>query len=89
MLINGTNLTVSNNNLSGDGTAMYLDSFSTVAPFTTPVVGSGNTVTGSSNGFQLFNPGSPTDRRRQPHHTMGRAQARNGSIAFEVVALDR
>ena len=43
----------------------------------------------ASDGFQLFNPGSPTDRRRQPHHTMGRAQARNGAIAFEVVALDR
>ncbi len=23
------------------------------------------------DGFQIFNPGSPTDRRRQPRHTMG------------------
>jgi len=43
----------------------------------------------ASDGFQLFNPGSPADRRRQPHHTMGRGEVRNGSIAFEVVALDR
>ena len=25
-------------------------------------------------GFQIFNPGSPTDRRRQPRHTMGVAE---------------
>ena len=39
-------------------------------------------------GFQLFNPGSPTDRRRQPRHTMGRATAEDGAIAFEIVDLD-
>ena len=27
-------------------------------------------------GFQIFNPGSPTDRRRQPQHTMGIAHDR-------------
>src|SRR3954468_7526895 len=27
-----------------------------------------------SDGFQLFNPGSPTERRRQPRHTMGLAR---------------
>ena len=28
------------------------------------------------DGFQIFNPGSPTDRRRQPAFTMGLAHAR-------------
>ena len=27
----------------------------------------------AKDGFQIFNPGSPTDRRRQPRHTMGLA----------------
>ena len=40
------------------------------------------------DGFQIFNPGSPTDRRRQPRHTMGIARAEGGSVAFEHVALD-
>jgi predicted phosphodiesterase len=26
---------------------------------------------GESGGFQIFNPGSPTERRRAPTHTMG------------------
>jgi len=39
-------------------------------------------------GFQIFNPGSPTDRRRQPRHTMGLARVESGSIAFELVVLD-
>ena len=39
-------------------------------------------------GFQIFNPGSPTDRRRQPRHTMGVATAGGGRIAFEHVVLD-
>ena len=38
--------------------------------------------------FQLFNPGSPTDRRRQPRHTMGRATVKGGSVAFEILDLD-
>jgi putative phosphoesterase len=38
--------------------------------------------------FQIFNPGSPTDRRRQPRHTMGVARIERGEIAFEHVALD-
>jgi len=41
-----------------------------------------------ATGFQIFNPGSPTDRRRQPRHTMGVAEAREGEISFELVALD-
>ena len=32
----------------------------------------------SDDGFQIFNPGSPTDRRRQPRHTMGIATATDG-----------
>jgi putative phosphoesterase len=40
------------------------------------------------DGFQLFNPGSPTDRRRQSRHTMGIARVSRGRVAFELVALD-
>lgn len=40
------------------------------------------------DGFQLFNPGSPTDRRRQPRHTMGRARVENGRVTFELITLD-
>ena len=40
------------------------------------------------DGFQIFNPGSPTDRRRQPIHTMGIATAEDGRVEFELVALD-
>jgi putative phosphoesterase len=35
--------------------------------------------------FQLFNPGSPTERRRAPRHTMGVARAAAGSVDFELV----
>jgi putative phosphoesterase len=40
------------------------------------------------DGFQIFNPGSPTDRRRQPRHTMGVARVESGRLAFELVPLD-
>jgi hypothetical protein len=40
------------------------------------------------DGFQIFNPGSPTDRRRQPRHTMGLADARDGRVEFRLLALD-
>jgi hypothetical protein len=40
------------------------------------------------DGFQIFNPGSPTDRRRQPRHTMGIARVDDARIAFEHVMLD-
>ena len=39
------------------------------------------------DGFQIFNPGSPTDRRRQPHHTMGVCHA-GADLRFELVRLD-
>jgi predicted phosphodiesterase len=40
------------------------------------------------DGFQLFNPGSPTDKRRQPEHTMGIADIEDGEIHFRLVTLD-
>ena len=40
-----------------------------------------------SSGFQIFNPGSPTDKRRQPSYTMGWAQVSDGEISFEIVAF--
>jgi uncharacterized protein len=39
------------------------------------------------DGFQIFNPGSPTDRRRQPRHTMGVCHLRSGHLEFELVEL--
>jgi hypothetical protein len=41
----------------------------------------------SGEGFQIFNPGSPTERRRQPRHTMGLARITDRTISFEHVAL--
>jgi uncharacterized protein len=40
------------------------------------------------DGFQIFNPGSPTERRRSPHHTMGIARVNDHGVAFELVTLD-
>ena len=42
----------------------------------------------SGGGFPIFNPGSPTERRRAPGHTMGLATARDGRLRFELVALE-
>ena len=39
-------------------------------------------------GFQIFNPGSATDRRRQPRHTMGYAEVVRGRVRFRHVVLD-
>jgi uncharacterized protein len=41
----------------------------------------------AADGFQIFNPGSPTERRRAPALTMGRAQARAGEVSFELIEL--
>jgi putative phosphoesterase len=38
--------------------------------------------------FQIFNPGSPTERRRAPAHTMGIARVEPGTVEFELVTLD-
>ncbi len=40
------------------------------------------------DGFQIFNPGSPTDRRRQPRHTMGMGHVGGGRLTFELIDLD-
>jgi putative phosphoesterase len=39
-------------------------------------------------GFQIFNPGSPTDKRAQEHHTMGIAHVEEGRVHFQLVTLD-
>jgi putative phosphoesterase len=41
-----------------------------------------------AGGFAIFNPGSPTERRRAPRHTMGMATAAEGTVRFELVELD-
>lgn len=41
-----------------------------------------------TGGFQIFNPGSPTERRRSPAHTMGLARVEDGRVEFELVRLD-
>jgi len=41
-----------------------------------------------AGGFQIFNPGSPTDRRRQPRHTLGLAHIDGRTLTFELIALD-
>jgi uncharacterized protein len=38
--------------------------------------------------FQIFNPGSPTDRRRQPQHTMGLAEVVGDTVSLRHVAVD-
>ncbi len=40
-----------------------------------------------ADGFQIFNPGSPTERRRAPVRTMGMARIEGDRIAFELVEL--
>jgi putative phosphoesterase len=40
-----------------------------------------------AGGFQIFNPGSPTERRRAPAKTMGMATVDAGEIAFELVVV--
>jgi putative phosphoesterase len=39
------------------------------------------------DGFQIFNPGSPIERRRAPHCTMGIAHVEDGRVTFELVTL--
>ena len=41
----------------------------------------------AEDGFQIFNPGSPTERRRAPRHTMGMARVEHGELHFELVGL--
>ena len=37
------------------------------------------------DGFQILNPGSPTERRRAPAHTMGLIRVESGSASCEIV----
>jgi uncharacterized protein len=39
------------------------------------------------DGFQIFNPGSPTERRRSPRHSMGLLRIEAGRPVFEHVWL--
>jgi uncharacterized protein len=39
------------------------------------------------DGFQILNPGSPTERRRAPAHTMGLIRVAGGSARCEIVTL--
>jgi uncharacterized protein len=38
-------------------------------------------------GFQIFNPGSPTERRRAPNRSMGEATVTGGAIELRHLAL--
>jgi predicted phosphodiesterase len=40
------------------------------------------------DGFQIFNPGSPTERRRAPKHTFGIAHVSEESVRFQLIELD-
>ena len=39
------------------------------------------------SGLMLLNPGSPTDRRRQPHHTFALLHAEGGEVRAEILVL--
>jgi uncharacterized protein len=39
------------------------------------------------DGFQIFNPGSPTERRRAPSHTMGLIDVSHGVPTCELIRL--
>jgi hypothetical protein len=39
----------------------------------------------SAPGLRIFNPGSPTDRRRQPHGTLGVLRVDDGRLAHATI----
>jgi putative phosphoesterase len=41
----------------------------------------------AQDGFQIFNPGSPTERRRSPHRTMGVVEVNDRDVAFQIVIV--
>jgi uncharacterized protein len=41
--------------------------------------------TGTTYGLRIFNPGSPTDRRRQPHGTLGVLRIESGVLAEATI----
>ncbi len=43
---------------------------------------------GETGAFQIFNPGSPTERRRAPRRSMGLLDASGDSLRFQHVWLD-
>jgi putative phosphoesterase len=43
---------------------------------------------GEEGAFQIFNPGSPTERRRAPRRSMGLLDASGGRLRFEHVWFD-
>ena len=40
------------------------------------------------DGLMLLNPGSPTDRRRQPDHTFALLRVENGEIGAEILVVE-
>jgi uncharacterized protein len=40
-----------------------------------------------AGGFQVFNPGSPTERRRAPTRSMGLARVEGRRVSFELIEL--
>jgi putative phosphoesterase len=40
-----------------------------------------------ADGFQIFNPGSPTERRRSPAHTMGIGEIAGGRLKLRLIEL--
>ncbi len=41
----------------------------------------------ADDGFQIFNPGSPTDKRRQPRGTLGLARIEDRKMTFDLLEL--
>ena len=39
----------------------------------------------SAHGLRIFNPGSPTDRRRQPHGTLGLLTIDSGTLTKAAI----
>jgi uncharacterized protein len=39
------------------------------------------------DGYMLLNPGSPTDRRRQPRHTFALLRVQEGKVRAEILPL--
>ncbi len=40
-----------------------------------------------ADGLEIFNPGSPTERRRAPHHTMGMLTIEAGTLSFDLIVV--
>ena len=41
----------------------------------------------AEDGFQILNPGSPTERRRAPHHTMALIHVRDAAARCEILGV--